>query len=60
MTPYTPRPRIFSRREIRELYEAHRKGAFRGKEMEWARLENEIIRAGREGRILNPVTNFDK
>jgi hypothetical protein len=60
MTPYTPRPRVYSREEIRELYRQHRLGAYRGREIEWMRLENELIRAGREGRVLNPITNFDK
>jgi hypothetical protein len=37
------------------LYEQHRKGAYSGRETEWARQERDIIAAGREGRILNPV-----
>jgi hypothetical protein len=49
-----PRPqgRIYSRDEVKRLYELHRKGKFVGREDEWNRLEWEIIRAGREGRIL--------
>jgi hypothetical protein len=49
-----PRPqgRIYSRDEVKRLYELHRKGKFIGREAEWNRLEWEIIRAGREGRIL--------
>jgi hypothetical protein len=53
-----PRPqgRIYSRDEVKRLYELHRKGKFIGREDEWARLEHEIIRAGREGRILGGLS----
>jgi hypothetical protein len=33
----------------------HRRGKFVGREDEWNRLEWEIIRAGREGRILGAL-----
>jgi hypothetical protein len=53
-----PRPqgRIYSRDEVKRLYELHRKGKFAGREDQWARLEHEIIRAGREGRILGGLS----
>jgi hypothetical protein len=47
-----PQGRIFSRDEVKRLYELHRKGKFVGREDEWNRLEWEIIRAGAQGRIL--------
>jgi len=51
-----PRPRVdgpvYTRAPIKHFYELHRKGRFVGREDEWNRLEHEIIRAGREGRIL--------
>jgi hypothetical protein len=56
--PTGPAPdgkRIYTRPEILQLHEQHRKGAYRGREVEWARLENDIIRAGREGRIIGAV-----
>jgi cellulase/cellobiase CelA1 len=46
-----PSGRIYSRREISKLYDQHRRGAYVGREAEWARLEFDIIRAGAEGRI---------
>src|SRR6516165_7790157 len=53
-----PRPqgRIYSRDEVKRLYELHRKGKFAGREDQWARLEHEIIRACREGRILGGLS----
>lgn len=58
--PYQRRTRsydkpIYTRDQIAKLYDQHLRGAYRGREAEWARLEHEIIAAGREGRILNPV-----
>jgi hypothetical protein len=49
-----PRPQgpVDTRDQVKHFYELHRKGKFIGREDEWARLEHEIIRAGREGRIL--------
>jgi hypothetical protein len=46
---------IYTRDQITKLYDQHRRGAYVGREAEWARLEVDIIRAGAEGRILNPV-----
>ena len=44
------RPRlIYTRAQIAELYAAHRKGAYVGREAEWARQEADIIKAGSEG-----------
>jgi hypothetical protein len=42
---------IYTRAQIRDLYSAHRKGAYVGREAEWARQDADIIAAGREGRI---------
>jgi hypothetical protein len=41
--------RIYSRDQIRELYERHRKGAFGNDE--WERIEQDIFQAQHEGRI---------
>jgi hypothetical protein len=46
---------IYTRDQISKLYRAHQQGAYTGREAEWARLEHEIIAAGREGRILGAV-----
>ena len=56
--PVGPAPdgkRIYTRPEILQLHAQHRKGAYKGREIEWARLENDIIRAGREGRIIGGI-----
>jgi len=45
---------VYTREQIARLYELHRKGAFAGREAEWARREADIIAAGREGRVLGP------
>jgi hypothetical protein len=42
---------IYTRVQIRDLYSAHRRGAYVGREAEWARQDADIIAAGREGRI---------
>jgi len=44
---------IYSRPEILQLHAQHRKGAFG--DVEWMRIENDIIAAGREGRIVGGV-----
>src|SRR5215831_16394315 len=46
---------VYSRSEILRLHEQHRKGAYAGREAEWARIENDIIAAGREGRIIGGI-----
>jgi hypothetical protein len=46
---------LYTRDNIRQNYEAHRKGAFAGREAEWARWEQDMIAAAREGRIKDPV-----
>jgi hypothetical protein len=42
---------IYTRAQIAQLYSAHRKGAYVGREAEWARQDADIFAAGREGRI---------
>jgi hypothetical protein len=42
---------IYTRETIGQLYEAHRKGAYAGREAEWARQEADIFAAQREGRV---------
>jgi len=41
---------IYSRAQVKQLYEQHRKGAYIGREAEWARLEADMFVAQREGR----------
>jgi len=41
----------YTHAQIKELYRLHRKGAYLGREAEWARQENDIFAAQREGRI---------
>lgn len=41
----------YTREQIGQLYEANRKGAYVGRESEWARIENDIFAAQREGRV---------
>ena len=50
-----PSGRIYTRAEIARLFEHHRRGAYNGREAEWARQEYDIIAAGREGRIKDPI-----
>jgi hypothetical protein len=42
---------VYTRERIGELYEQHRKGAYAGREAEWARQEADIFAAQREGRV---------
>jgi len=43
---------VYTRPQIAELYKQHRNGAYAGREADWNRLENDIIAAGREGRVI--------
>jgi hypothetical protein len=45
---------VYSRDDIKRLYRQKQQGAWVGREAEFQKLEYEIIRAGAEGRILNP------
>jgi hypothetical protein len=45
---------IYTGAQIAKLYNQHRRGAYAGREAEWARQEDDIIAAGREGRIQSP------
>lgn len=42
---------IYTRAQVAQLYSQHRRGAYTGREAEWNRQEQDIIAAGREGRI---------
>jgi hypothetical protein len=46
-----PSKPVYTRAQIQQLYEAHRKGAYAGREAEWNRIENDIFAAQREGRV---------
>jgi hypothetical protein len=47
---YSGKP-TYTRTQIGQLYEQHRKGAWTGREDEWARLEADFFAAQREGRV---------
>jgi hypothetical protein len=42
---------VYTHAQIAELYARHRKGAYAGREAEWARQEADIFAAQREGRV---------
>ena len=44
---------IYDNARIKELYAAHRRGDFNGREAEWARIEADLFAAQREGRVLS-------
>jgi hypothetical protein len=44
---------IYTRAQIAWFYNQHRKGAYKGREAEWSRIDADIIAAGREGRVLD-------
>jgi hypothetical protein len=46
-----PEKPLYTRAQLRQLYEQHRRGAFNGREAEWKRIDAEIIAAANEGRI---------
>jgi hypothetical protein len=48
---------IYTRDQIAKLYRKHQQGAYANRELEWARQEQDIIRAAAEGRVLNPVVD---
>jgi hypothetical protein len=50
-TQFPPDKPIYTRAQIAQLYRMHQKGAYTGREAEWARQDADIIAAGREGRI---------
>jgi hypothetical protein len=52
---YRALARTYTREQIRRNYEVRRQGGFAGREAEWERLELDMISAGREGRVENPV-----
>jgi hypothetical protein len=41
---------VYTRARVKELYEQHRRGAYVGREADWARLEADFFAAQREGR----------
>jgi hypothetical protein len=50
-----PSGQIYTRAQIAKLYRQHQQGAYNGREAEWARQEQDLFAAAREGRIRNPV-----
>jgi hypothetical protein len=42
---------VYTREQIGKIYEARRKGAYAGREAEWARQEADIFDAQKEGRV---------
>jgi hypothetical protein len=51
---------VYTRDQIKQLHAQHLRGAYAGREAEWARQEEDIIAASREGRILGGVDVFGK
>jgi hypothetical protein len=49
------RGRVYTRDEVKQIYDAHRRGRYQGREAEWARQDADLIAAAREGRILSPM-----
>jgi hypothetical protein len=45
------RGRSYTRAQIKQLYDQHRRGAYLGREAEWARQEADIFAAQRDGRF---------
>jgi hypothetical protein len=45
---------VYTRKMIKDLYEAHRRGAYQGRDADWMRQEADIILAAREGRVADP------
>jgi hypothetical protein len=46
---------VYTPQQIKQNYEMKRKGAWNGKEAEFARLEQDIFKAQKEKRILAPI-----
>src|SRR5262249_29376158 len=45
---------IYTREQIKSLYEMHKRGADAGREAEWNGIEEKIIKAGGEGGVAAP------
>jgi hypothetical protein len=54
---YDPR-RIYSRKEVADLFAARRRGELTG--LAWARLEVELMRAGAQGRIAGAIPTWGR
>jgi hypothetical protein len=50
-TATTSQKPTYTRDQIAQLYAAHRKGAYAGREAEWNQIENDIFSAQSEGRV---------
>jgi hypothetical protein len=50
-----PEKPVYTRPQIAQLYSQHRRGAYVGREAEWARIERDIVAASAEGRVENAV-----
>jgi len=48
----SPNKPVYARAQIAQLYSLHRRGAYAGREAEWARQEADFYTAQREGRVL--------
>jgi hypothetical protein len=46
---------VYSRADITAAHRAYMKGAYRGREAEYEALQADIVRAGREGRIVGTL-----
>ena len=50
---------IYSRADIEKAYRDYMRGAYRGREFEYQKLSAEFIRAAREGRIADAITDLN-
>jgi hypothetical protein len=48
---------MYSREQIAKIYDRRRQGLY--DDQQFARLEADIIRAAREGRVADPVTDIN-
>jgi regulator of protease activity HflC (stomatin/prohibitin superfamily) len=48
-------PATYTRAEIAALYAAHRRGDYKGREIEWSWVEQSIMRASKTGRIVGGI-----
>jgi hypothetical protein len=50
---------VYSRADIEKAHRDYMRGAYRGREFEYQKLSNEFIRAAREGRIADAITDLN-
>jgi hypothetical protein len=58
MMPLRQSAPTYTRAQIAEFYRMHQRGAFKGREADWDRLERSVIEAAANGRVpdAQPIT----